>query len=386
MPFYIKQGKIPKKRHIAFKKESGDLYREELHSTHGFSNIYSNKYHHNMPTKVVRVEPYSIDHGQEGKDQILQNYKVHTAQIEDGGNFFTARKKHLFNNDVAMYTAKVTEDTQDFYRNAYADELVFVHEGTGTLYSEFGTIKIKKWDYLVIPKGMTYQLKFDDLADVRLFIVESPTMIEIPKHYRSATGQMLEMSPYCERDIRTPELQDSTVEQGEFNLHIKYGEQYQKTVLEWHPFDLVGWDGACYPWAFNIDDYAPLVGKIHIPPSAHLVFTANNFVVCNFVPRLYDFHPESIPAPYYHSNVDSDEVLYYVHGDFMSRTGIEAGSMTLHPKGVPHGPQPGKTEASIGKTETYEYAVMIDTFNPLKVTNHFKECMEDGYNQSWLEN
>ncbi|PHS20379.1 MAG: homogentisate 1,2-dioxygenase [Kangiella sp.] len=392
MPFYIKQGLIPNKRHIifkketGFKKESGELYREELHSTHGFSNMYSNKYHHNMPTKVIRVEPYKMDHGQEWKDRILQNYKVHTAQITEGGNFFTSRKKHLFNNDVAMYTAKVTEDTQDFYRNAYADELVFVHEGSGTLYSEFGTIEIKKWDYLVIPKGMTHQLKFNDYDNVRLFIIESPTMIEIPKHYRTATGQMLEMSPYCERDIRTAELQEAIVEQGEFDLHIKYGEKYQKTVLEWHPFDLVGWDGACYPWAFNIDDYAPLVGKIHIPPSAHLVFTANNFVVCNFVPRLYDFHPESIPAPYYHSNVDSDEVLYYVHGDFMSRTGIQAGSITLHPKGVPHGPQPGKTEASIGKTETYEYAVMIDTFNPLKITNHFKSCMESDYNQSWLEN
>jgi len=385
MPFYVKQGEIPNKRHIAFRKENGDLYREELHSTHGFSNIYSNKYHHNMPTKVVKVEPYKIDHGQQWQDQILQNYKVHTAQITEGGNFFTARKLHLFNADVAMSTAKITEGTEDFYRNAYADEIVFVHEGTGILYSEFGTLEIKKWDYLIIPKGMTYQLKFDNYDDVRLFVIESSTMITIPKHYRTASGQMLEMSPYCERDIRTPDLQEAIVEQGNFDLHIKYGSQYQKNTLEWHPFDLVGWDGACYPWAFNIDDFAPLVGKIHIPPSAHLVFTANNFVVCNFVPRLYDFHPESIPAPYYHSNVDSDEVLYYVHGDFMSRTGIEAGSMTLHPKGVPHGPQPGKTEASIGKTETYEYAVMVDTFNPLKATEHFRDCMEEGYNQSWLE-
>lgn len=385
MPFYVKQGVIPSKRHIVFKKENGELYREELFSTHGFSNIYSNKYHHNMPTKVVKVEPYLIDHGQEWKDQLLQNYKIHTDQLESSGNFFNARKMHLFNHDVAMYTAKVTEDTQDFYRNAYADEVIFVHEGTGTLYSEFGTLEIKKWDYLVIPKGMTYQLKFDNYDRVRLFIIESSTMITIPKHFRTESGQMLETAPYCERDIRTPELQTPIVEKGEHELYIKYGDKYQKTTLEWHPYDLVGWDGACYPWAFNIDDYAPLVGKIHLPPSAHLVFTANNFVVCNFVPRLYDFHPQSIPAPYYHSNVDSDEVLYYVHGDFMSRTGIEAGSMTLHPKGVPHGPQPGKTEASIGKKETYEYAVMVDTFAPLKTTNHFKACMEDEYNQSWLE-
>lgn len=385
MPFYIRQGEIPAKRHIAFKKENGELYREELFSTHGFSNIYSNKYHHNMPTKVIKVEPYNIEHGCEWKDKILQNYKIHTAQLESAGNFFSARKRQMFNNDVAMYTAKVTEDTNDFYRNAYSDEVVFVHEGSGTLYSEYGNIEIKKWDYLVIPKGTTYQLKFDSYDDVRLFVIESATMISIPKHYRTETGQMLETAPYCERDIRTPELQAAIVKQGEFNLYIKYGDKYQKTTLEWHPFDLVGWDGACYPWAFNIDDFAPLVGKIHLPPSAHLVFTAHNFVVCNFVPRLYDFHPESIPAPYYHSNVDSDEVLYYVHGDFMSRTGIQAGSMTLHPMGVPHGPQPGKTEASIGKKETYEYAVMVDTFAPLKVTNHFESCMEKDYNQSWLE-
>ena len=385
MPFYIQQGEIPSKRHIAFKKPNGELYREELFSTHGFSNIYSNKYHNNMPTKVIKVEPYSLDHGQEWQDKILQNYKIHTAQLDSSGNFFSARKQHMFNADVAMYTAKVTQDTDYFYRNAYADEIVFIHEGTGTLYSEYGNIEVKKWDYLVIPKGTTYQLKFDHYDDVRLFVVESASMVTIPKHYRTETGQMLETAPYCERDIRTPKLQQAIVKKGEFDLYIKYGNRYQKTVLEWHPYDLVGWDGACYPWAFNIDDFAPLVGKIHLPPSAHQVFSANNFVVCNFVPRLYDFHPESIPAPYYHSNVDSDEVLYYVHGDFMSRTGIEAGSITLHPMGVPHGPQPGKTEASIGKKETYEYAVMVDTFAPLKVTNHFHSCMEKNYNQSWLE-
>lgn len=385
MPFYIKRGEIPNKRHITFKKDNGELYREELFSTHGFSNIYSNKYHHNMPTKVIRVEPYLLSHGEEWKDTLLQNYKIHTQRGESSGNFFSARRSHVFNNDVAMYTAKVTEDTSDFYRNAYADEVVFVHEGTGTLTSEYGNLEIKKWDYLIIPKGTTYQLKFDSYEDVRLFVIESPTMVEIPGHFRTKTGQMLESAPYCERDIRLPELQEAVVEKGEFDLIIKYGDQYQKSILEWHPYDLVGWDGACYPWAFNIDDYAPKVGKIHLPPSDHLVFVANNYVVCNFVPRLYDFHPESIPAPYYHTNIDSEEILYYVHGDFMSRTGIESGSITLHKKGVPHGPQPGKTEASIGKKETYEYAVMVDTFNPLKMTNNFRDCMEGDYNQSWLE-
>ncbi|PKG56938.1 homogentisate 1,2-dioxygenase [Shewanella sp. Choline-02u-19] len=385
MPFYVKQGSIPTKRHITFKKDNGELYREELFSTHGFSNIYSNKYHHNMPTKALEVAPYSLSHGKDWQDSLIQNYKLDTKLADSEGNFFNARNKIFFNNDVAMYTAKVTEDTDEFYRNAYADEVVFIHEGEGTLYSEYGALAVKKWDYLIIPRGTTYQLKFSNYSTARLFVIESSTMVEVPKHFRNEYGQMLESAPYCERDIRTPELQQAIVEKGNFSLVCKFGDKYQLTSLEWHPFDLVGWDGCVYPWAFNIQEYAPKVGKIHLPPSDHIVFTAHNFVICNFVPRPYDFHPQSIPAPYYHSNIDSDEVLYYVDGDFMSRTGIEAGYMTLHQKGVPHGPQPGRTEASIGKTETYEYAVMVDTFAPLKLTEHVKNCMSIDYNRSWIE-
>ncbi len=385
MPFYVKQGQIPHKRHITFKKDNGDLYREELFSTHGFSNIYSNKYHHNMPTKALQVEAYSLSHGQEWQDSLIQNYKLDAKQLDCGGNFFTARNKIFFNNDVAMYSAKVTENTELFYRNAYADEVIFVHEGQGTLYSEYGALDVKKWDYLIIPRGTTFQLKFDDLTQVRLFIIESFSMVEVPKHFRNEYGQFTESAPYCERDIRVPQLQEAIVKQGEFPLVSKFGDKYQLTQLQWHPFDLVGWDGCVYPWAFNIQDYAPKVGQIHLPPSDHIVFSAHNFVVCNFVPRPYDFHPQSIPAPYYHNNIDSDEVLYYVDGDFMSRTGIEAGYMTLHQKGVPHGPQPGRTEASIGKTATYEYAVMVDTFALLKLTEHVQGCMSQEYNRSWIE-
>ena len=385
MPFSVKQGQIPHKRHIAFEKKNGELYREELFSTHGFSNIYSNKYHHNMPTKALEVAPYSLGHGANWEDSLVQNYKLDSRDADREGNFFSARNKIFYNNDLALYTAKVSADTDEFYRNAYADEVVFIHEGEGTLYSEYGTIKIQKWDYLVIPRGTTYQLKFNDYGNVRLFVIESFSMVEVPKHFRNEYGQLLESAPYCERDLRVPTLQDAVVERGAFPLVCKFGDKYQLTTLEWHPFDLVGWDGCVYPWAFNITEYAPKVGKIHLPPSDHLVFTAHNFVICNFVPRPYDFHPKSIPAPYYHNNIDSDEVLYYVDGDFMSRTGIEAGYMTLHQKGVAHGPQPGRTEASIGKKETYEYAVMVDTFAPLKLTEHVQNCMSKDYNRSWLE-
>lgn len=385
MPTYIQQGQLPKKRHITFEKPNGELYREELFSTHGFSNIYSNKYHHNMPTKVLGVEAISLSHGENWQDPLIQNYKVNSQVIDKKGHFFSARNKIFHNNDVALYTAKVTENTELFYRNAYADEVIFVHEGSGTLYSEYGTLAINKWDYLIIPRGTTHQLKFDDYDNVRLFVIESFSMVEIPKHFRNEYGQLLESAPYCERDIRTPVLSEPIVQQGQFPLISKFKDKYQQTNLEWHPFDLVGWDGCVYPWAFNIQEYAPKVGKIHLPPSDHLVFSANNFVICNFVPRLYDFHPQAIPAPYYHNNIDSDEVLYYVDGNFMSRTGIGPGYLTLHPKGLAHGPQPGKTEASIGKQETYEYAVMVDTFSPLSLTDNVKKSMDAEYQLSWIE-
>jgi homogentisate 1,2-dioxygenase len=386
MPYYVKQGKIPDKRHITFYKDDGKtLYREELFSTHGFSNNYSLKYHHNMPTKTLDIKKHDLSHGEFWEDALTQYYKFDTKEADGKGNFFTARKQFLFNDDLALYTGKVTEDTDKFYRNAYADEVIFVHEGEGKLYSEYGVLELKKWDYLVIPKGTTYQLKFNDYQNVRLFIIESFSMIDIPKHFRSEYGQLLEHAPYSERDFRTPELADAVIKQGDFELVAKFKDKYQTISLEWHPFDLVGWDGFIYPYAFNIQDYAPTVGKIHLPPPVHLVFTANNFVICNFVPRLFDFHPEAVPAPYYHSNIDSDEVLYYVDGDFMSRTGIGPGYITLHPMGVPHGPQPGKTEASIGVKEVYEYAVMVDTFKPLKLTKHVENSMDKGYNRSWVE-
>jgi homogentisate 1,2-dioxygenase len=385
MPFYVRQGKIPPKRHITFHREDGQLFREELFSTHGFSNIYSNKYHYNMPTKTLDVSPLGLSHGEPWTDPLVQNYKVDTKEADVRGNFFSARVKLMYNDDVAMYSARVTEDTEQFYRNAYADEVVFVHEGEGVLASEYGELPFQRWDYLVIPRGTTYQLKFRSYDNVRLFVIESFSMIEIPRHFRNEYGQLLESAPYCERDIRVPELAEPVVEEGCFELICKFGDQYQKHELQWHPYDLVGWDGFVYPWAFNIQEYAPVVGKIHLPPPVHLVFTARNFVVCNFVPRLYDFHPQAIPAPYYHSNIDSDEVLYYVDGDFMSRTGIGPGYVTLHKMGVPHGPQPGKTEASVGQKETYEYAVMVDTFRPLRLTDHFRRCMDPEYNRSWLE-
>lgn len=387
MAFYVKVGKVPPKRHITFYKEDGkSLYREELFSTKGFSGIYSNKYHLYMPPQVEKISEVTIDtSANDWNDAPVEYYHFITDKKQTKGNILSARNEFLKNDHCIVSTAQITEEADFFYRNSQMHEIVFIHHGKGWLLSEYGKIKFVDWDYLVIPKGTTYQLKFDDYKNNKIFIIESDTPYEIPSHFRNEYGQLTEEAPYYERDFRVPEYMDPIDKISNFKLVLKVRNKMFEFSLPHHPFDVVGWDGFLYPYAFNIKEYAPKVGKIHLPPPIHLVFKTENFVICNFVPRLYDFHPQSIPAPYYHSNVDSDEVLYYVHGDFMSRTGVQEGSITLHPMGIPHGPQPGKTEASIGKKETDEYAIMIDTFQPLRVTKNVKATMVEDYSQSWLE-
>ena len=391
MPYYVKLGKVPPKRHTTFFKEDGkSLYREELFSTKGFSGIYSNKYHIYMPPQVESIGELTNDllkdSSEEWLNAPLQYYHFFTDKKQTTGNFLTARNEFLKNDHITIATAHPNEDTDIFFRNSYAHEVIFIHSGSGEFLSEYGRLSFVQWDYIVVPKGTTYQMKFSSKNGNKLFIVESDTPFEIPIHYRNEYGQLREDAPYYERDFKPPELMQPIDRQGTYQLILKVQNRYFDYRLPHHPFDVVGWDGFLYPYTFNIKEFAPKVGKLHLPPPIHLVFTTQHFVLCNFVPRLFDFHPDSIPAPYYHSNVDSDEVLYYVHGDFMSRTGVQVGSITLHPMGIPHGPQPGKTEASIGKKETDEYAIMIDTFNPLKVTNNVRETMAGDYVRSWLEN
>lgn len=386
MPFYVKRGKVPPKRHTTFYKPDGkSLYREELFSTKGFSDIYSLKYHIHLPPKVKsmkQIEPYEK---KDWDEAATKYYHFSTDKLQSGGCFFQARNTYLYNEYCNIMTAKVTEDTDLFYRNGFASELIFVHRGSGELLSDYGRLPFKEYDYLVVPKGVLYQLKFDSYDDVKLFIVESRKPFEIPKHYRNQFGQLLEDAPYYERDFRPPEYMEPVDEQGDYKLILKLGGgAYYQHILPHHPFDVVGWDGYFYPYAFSIKDFEPKVGRLHLPPPVHLIFTTPHLVVCNFVPRLYDFHPDAIPAPYFHSNIDSDEVIYYAGGAFMSRKGISSGSITLHPMGMPHGPQPGKTEASIGKKETFEYAVMVDTFDSLKLTQNVMETRDEGYESSWM--
>ncbi len=385
MPYYHKSGNIPSKRHIAFYKNDGkSLYREELFGSKGFSGIYSNKYHIHIPSGAKSVRKLTPSLFNEWQQAPLEWYLFHTTRKRVKGDFFSSRIPYLYNSDCAIYTATPDQNTHSFFKNAYAHELIFVHKGKGTLCSEFGNLSFTHGDYINIPKGMIYQMDFDEYEDNKLFIVESWTAFDIPSHFRNEYGQMLEAAPYSERDFHPPEFVNPIDEKGEYKILIKAGNRLFEHVLDHYPFDVVGWDGFLYPYTFNIKDYAPKVGKIHLPPPIHMVFTTPRFVVCNFVPRLFDFHPESIPAPYFHSNTDCDEVLYYVDGNFMSRKGVEEGSITLHPMGIPHGPQPGKTEESIGAKDTFEYAVMIDAFSPLKLTTNVKETMEAEYYRSWM--
>lgn len=382
MPFYHKLGDIPHKRHTQFRKPDGSFYREEVMGTKGFSGIQSLLYHAHPPTEVKHVEKLAdlqIEYSEFGG---IRHRHFKTLTFQRGGDGLSARRVLMGNSDVTLGVARPTDAMNYYYRNADNWEVLFIHEGTGQLESIFGWLDFRPGDYVVIPVGTTYRLHFDG-ADNRLLVIESATPIEPPKRYRNEYGQLLEHSPYCERDIRLPDRLDTHDERGEFEVRVRARDQLHRHVLAHHPLDVIGWDGYLYPWIFNIGDFEPITGRIHQPPPVHQTFEGWNFVVCSFVPRLYDYHPEAIPVPYAHSNVNSDEVLYYVEGNFMSRKGIEVASFTLHPSGLPHGPHPGTLEAAIGAKETKELAVMVDTFRPLQVAVQALEFEDEQYAYSW---
>lgn len=385
MPHYQHRGKIPPKRHIVFRKPDSSLYAEEVVSTEGFSNIYSIIYHEYPPTKVLKIDkPYSVA-PDVAVEENLQNRSFKGFDVKPVDDFIESRKTILFNSDVYIVLAAPRHSMADyFYKNSQADEMIFVHEGEGVLKTVYGELLFFKGDHLVIPRGTIYQLTFKD-ENNRLFILESLSPINFPKRYMNLSGQLLEHSPFYERDIKTPGKLVTHHETGDFPVKIKRGGKIYPYHYATHPFDAVGWDGHLYPYALSIYDFEPLTGRIHQPPPVHQTFETPGFVTCAFVPRLYDYHPQAIPAPYHHSNVDSDEVLYYVDGDFMSRNNIQRGQITLHPIGIPHGPHPGAIERSIGKKGTDEYAVMVDTFKPLKLTKTAMDIEFKDYYKSWLD-
>lgn len=384
MPFYHTLGKIPHKRHTVFKKENGEYYYEQLFGTIGFDGMSSLLYHNHRPTMVKEVLE-SIDISPEiAVDKNMKAYALSGFNIPATDDFLESRVCVLMNSDCKIVLAAPKKSLREyFYKNADCDEMIFIHKGSGKLRTLLGNLDFSYGDYLMIPRGMIYQIDFDT-EDNRLFIVESHSPMYTPKRYRNWFGQLLEHSPFCERDLRRPMELETHDEEGDFLMKVKKEGVLHQYIYATHPFDVVGWDGYNFPYAFSIHDFEPITGRVHQPPPVHQTFEASGFVVCSFCPRLYDYHPQAIPAPYNHSNIDSDEVLYYVDGDFMSRNHIEKGMITLHPGGIPHGPHPGAMERSIGQKVTEELAVMVDTFKPLKLTKEALALDTGDYHKSWI--
>ena len=385
MPHYYKLGTIPHKRHTQFRKPNGELYSEQLFSTEGFSDDYSLLYHCHPPTQIIKTEAQIDVSPVIAEEKMLQHRCFEGFHVKPAKDFLESRVPVLVNSDCHIVLAAPQQSMKDYYyKNTDADELIFVHEGTGKVKTQYGELTFGYGDYIILPRGTIYQIEFNDEKN-RLFIVESFTPLRYPKRYMSKYGQLMEHSPYCERDIREPQNLQTIDEKGDYLIKAKkkgmlYGLHYGT-----HPFDVVGWDGCCYPYIFSIHDFEPITGRVHQPPPVHQTFETNAFVVCSFVPRLYDYHPDAIPAPYNHSNIDSDEVIYYVDGDFMSRKNVTRGMITLHPAGIPHGPHPGAVAKSIGAKETKELAVMVDTFRPLMLTKQALDIENGNYVMSWAE-
>ncbi len=384
MPFYQRLGEIPGKRHTVFRQPNGELYSEHLMGSRGFSGPASLLYHVRRPTSIVSsrfLRDTTVEHE---PDATLRMRHFRLAEVPETSSPTVDRTPLLFNRDVMMSLVRPTATDEFFYRNAQGDEIVYVVEGAGVLESQMGELPYRAGDYLVVPRGIAHRYRLAAGA-TRMLVIESEGSIRPPERYRNHDGQLMEHSPYCERDIRPPESLPVHTETGEFRIVVKRDNGLTEVVLDHHPFDVVGWDGYYYPWALSIHDFEPITGSLHQPPPVHQTFQSDGFVVCSFVPRLFDYHPQAVPAPYNHSNVMSDEILFYANEEFMSRKGIGYASLTVHPNGLPHGPQPGRAEASIGKTRTEELAVMLDTFRPLAVARNVLAFEDPEYARSWLD-
>lgn len=384
--YYVARGDVPHKRHTQHRRPDGELYAEELFGVEGFTGRSSLLYHLVPPTRVHRIDPLGRIEVEVADDGSHHHALVDTSQVGARGDFLSGRVPLFTNADVTFGVCLPAQPMAPdvFYRNGEADEMLFVHEGTGSLRTNFGELEYHAGDYLVLPIGTTWRLDADPEVPQRLLWLECPSEIEPPRRYRNEYGQLLEHSPYSQRDIRVPKLRPPVEEAGDFTIIVRSRGRHTAYHLGHHPFDVIGWDGYLWPFAFDIADFEPITGRIHQPPPVHQTFQARNFVVCSFVPRKFDYHPLAIPAPYNHSNINSDEVIYYVAGNFMSRRGVGVGSFTLHPAGIPHGPHPGTVEASIGKEATEELAVMIDTFRPLWMTKDAAALEDPRYPYSWL--
>ena len=385
MTYYYKLGTIPHKRHTQFRQPDGSLYHEELMGTSGFSGVQSLLYHLHPPTQIQKIvwdQPVEIAYEESTP---LRPRHLKTKTVPTGEDAIASRVLLMGNADVCISVARPTESMTYWYRFAHGDEIIFIHDGSGILESQYGILRYRPGDYIVIPTGVLWRMLPDADVAQRMLVIEAWGHIEPPQRYLNNYGQFLENAPYCERDIRPPEQLITHDEAGEFEVRVKARDSITRYFYNYHPLDVIGWDGHLWPFAFNIEDFEPITGRVHQPPTVHQTFAGSGFVLCSFVPRLFDYHPQGIPAPYNHSNVDSDEVIYYVAGNFMSRKGIESASITVHPNGIPHGPHPGMYEGSIGKERTEELAVMIDTFSPLQLTTQAWQWEDKDYSYSWRD-
>ncbi len=385
MPSYQALGQVPHKRHTQFRRPDGGLYSEELFGEEGFSGVCSLLYHQYPPTRVSKIARHGAVCRDEWPQEVHRHHHLKSRDIVGQGDAIAGRRLLLYNDDCAISVVRPTAAMDYFYRNSQGDELLFIHEGQGTLETTFGSLPYHEGDYLVIPRGTTWRVDATT-PEQRMLVVEAfGHSIQPPQRYRNEFGQLLEHAPYCERDLRAPSELPQHEERGEYEVRIKVNGEVMAYTYDFHPLDVVGWDGYLYPYAFNIADFEPITGRVHQPPPVHQTFEGPNFVVCSFCPRKLDYHPLSIPVPYNHSNIDSDELIYYVSGDFGSRKGIEIGSLTLHPRGIAHGPHPGTVEKSLGAERTEELAVMVDTFRPLKLAAEAEALDDPQYPFSWLE-
>jgi homogentisate 1,2-dioxygenase len=382
MPSYVRAGSLPHKRHIQFRRPDGGLYAEELFSTKGFESVYSLMYHLRPPTATLDVRPWDRPAVKLTPNDPLKNRHFKTARIDTGGDAIESRRPLLGNNDMLVSIAQADTAMRYWYRNTGGDELLFIHHGAGVIETPFGDLAYRAHDYVIVPTGTTYRVL--PASPTRMLVHESRGMVTIPRRYRNEYGQLEEHAPYYERDFRVPAYKAPVDQIGEHEVRVSNAGRSAVYIVENHPCDVIGWDGYCYPYAFNLEEFAPITGKLHQPPPAHATFEAPGAAFCAFVPRLFDYHPLAIPVPYNHSSVDCDEVIFYVSGNFMSRRGVEEGSITLHAAGAPHGPQPGAVEASLGKQSTDEVAVMVDTFEPLHLAQPAIDVEDHQYYRSWI--
>jgi homogentisate 1,2-dioxygenase len=380
MPVYMRLGEVPPKRHTQLWQE-GTLLTEQVMGMEGFSGNYSILYHLQTPCRVKALGGFTPIEKREWVPEQHQHHLFNTAALPVEGDLVTGRRLLMWNDDVEIWIGRLAGTGDGYYRNGEGDEVLFIHEGTGVVESMFGDLPYRAGDYVVIPRGTTYRLA--GVGPHRLLVFVSPGQVEIPRRYRNEYGNLLEHAPYYHRDLHGPRELKTHAEAGEFEVTVRVRGGHQRYVLDYHPFNVVGWDGYVYPWTFNVADFEPKSGRLHQPPPAHQTFEGPGFVICSFCPRRLEWDPQAVPIPYNHSNLQSDEMIYYVSGNFESRKGIEVGSITLHPSGIPHGPQPGLAEKALGATATHELAVMCDTFRPLRLGDFSRALDQPEYMFSW---